>query len=445
MFRKLCINTAICSSLVIMPVASVQASDLLGGIVGGLIGGAIINSHKPKKTYRKSTTRKSSTTSVEREKNRNVQTSLNYFGFPVGRPDGVMGRKSREAVSTYQAYMSMPINGQLAPFQQDMLISAYHRAIAGGERTTKLMAANPDGPRGVLKVYHQALAREGGVIMASTGAGQSGLMPSGQGNMPQMANSFANTGQNAPAATMAAMPNFGSSGNAVSMANHCNKVSLITNSNGGYMTLANMRDPAFALDEQFCLARIYAISKSEELANAVQGVTSAQMQAQCETIGPMFKEQIAALSLGSRADVIKKTSEMILASGMAPTQLGHTASICLGIGYRTDNTDVALASGLILTALGQSAYGELMGHHLVNGFGTTKRQDLATQWYASAVNAIETGQPAVFVPGQADRPQLIKAAALGLSTPMTPKNKAVMAPQPATFVLPSFGATNAAQ
>ena len=62
-------------------------------------------------------------------------------------------------------------------------------------------------------------------------------------------------------------------------------------------------------------------------------------------------------------------SAFALSSGMAPAQLSGTAKICLSVGYRTDDMDVALASALLLTALGEAVYGELIGHHLALGFG----------------------------------------------------------------------------
>jgi hypothetical protein len=36
--------------------------------------------------------------------------------------------------------------------------------------------------------------------------------------------------------------------------------------NGGFVTLATLSDPAFALKEQFCLARTYAIEDDKRLA-----------------------------------------------------------------------------------------------------------------------------------------------------------------------------------
>lgn len=40
----------------------------------------------------------------------------------------------------------------------------------------------------------------------------------------------------------------------VSLASQRNKVSLLTNTKGGYTTVAAMQRPNFALNEQFCLA-----------------------------------------------------------------------------------------------------------------------------------------------------------------------------------------------
>ena len=49
--------------------------------------------------------------SRQRYQNRQVQSALNYFGFPVGTPDGVLGSRSREAIAGYQAYLMYPATG----------------------------------------------------------------------------------------------------------------------------------------------------------------------------------------------------------------------------------------------------------------------------------------------------------------------------------------------
>ena len=72
---------------------------------------------------------------------------------------------------------------------------------------------------------------------------------------------------------------------------------------------------------------------------------------------------------------------------------------------------VAIGSALLLTALGQPTYAELVGHHLSQGYGTTKRPDLALPWYRDALDALKAGQPAVFAPGQPEREALLRRAA----------------------------------
>jgi len=392
-------------------------AGLAGGIVGGIIGGVIVNEANKKK-QRRATTR-SSYSNTQRLENREVQTSLNYFSFPAGTPDGVFGRRTRNAISTYQVYMGYPISGQLTEFQKTVLLTSYQRSIMGGAAVAQVVSTSPDGVRGMLKQTQRDFAGGGGntTVYVAVPQQQTTVQPVTEA-----------------AGSAFKLPSFGAAPETKSMANYCNKISLITNTNGGYKNTLNMGDPLFALSEQFCLARIYAISQSEELVSQVQGVTSTQMQQQCETLGPAFKDQVAALSLGSRQQVLAKTSEVIIASGMSPAQLSHTAKICLVIGYRTDNTDVALASTLILVVLGQPVYGELLGHHLVNGFGTSKRQDLAVQWYVSATDAVVAGMDPVFVPGQADRTVLLQTAVARLEAPANGGSQS----EPAGFLMPAF-------
>ncbi len=430
MFKKFSIMAVAGLAVLVSPAPEARAgSNLAAGIAGAIIGGAIV--HSVQKNKRRKTTRtytRTRASSAQRQENREVQTSLNYFSFPAGTPDGVFGRKTRVAVSSYQVYMGYPVTGKLTEFQKTVLLTSYHRTIAGGVIVSQVAGSSPDGIRGMLKNTQQQMAGGGATYAAVT---PQVIV------QPVLVQPQAVVASATPAAGGFKMPSFGSAPGSSSMANHCNKISLITNTNGGFTNISSMQDPVFALNEQFCLARIYAIAQSEEMITKVQGVNAAQMQAQCETLGPAFKEQVASLSLGTRDQVIAKTSNMILSTGMSPAQLTHTAKICLGVGYRTDNADVALASTLILVTLGEPVYGELLGHHLLNGFGASQRNDLATQWYASANNALEMGMPAVFVPGQTNRPALIQAAVARLGTPSaaTP----VATTQSTGFVVPTFG------
>ncbi|MCV2882540.1 peptidoglycan-binding protein [Actibacterium sp. XHP0104] len=409
--------------------AAADAGDALaGGIIGGIIGGAIVKeSNKPKRqTY---TTRH--VPSATRAQNAEVQTSLNYFGFAAGSPDGVLGRNSRTAISQYQVFMGYPPSGYLTDYERSFLVSSYHRAITGGAATTQLVAQNQMGTRGLLKAYQQEAA---GIppTMATTPMAPQTPLPQQQGTM-----AFAPVEEAAPQTP--ALPNFVAQSGRPSLASHCNKVSLLTNSNGGFTTQAAMTDANFALNEQFCLARTYAIARGEELAQQVQGFSSDQIAQQCAGFGPAMKEHVAALSLKPQAEVLQGVGGFILNSGMSLEQLAGTARICLSVGYRTDDMDVALGSALLLTALGEQPYGELMGHHLAQGFGATRRPDLALTWYQSASDAIDNGATPVFAPGQPERNSLIMNAAYQINGRAAGPAQSA-APQPAS--LPSFSIAN---
>ena len=126
--------------------------------------------------------------------------------------------------------------------------------------------------------------------------------------------------------------------------------------------------------------------------------------------GPVLSDYVASLSLKPRDEVIRDVGGFVLHSGMDPVQLTKTAKICLSTGYRLDDMDIALGSALLLVVLGEPPYGELMGHHLSQGFGATARPDLAMEWYQSGIDALFAGAVPVFAPNQSDRADLIDAA-----------------------------------
>ncbi len=465
-FTMACAATAVMAVPAITP-AKADSRDFAAGIVAGVIGSAVVrNANKPKRTVRRTTRTTRSTrvakpriSTAQRAENREVQTSLNYFGFPSGSPDGVFGKKTRAAVSSYQAHLGYPATGQLTTYEKDFLLQSYNRAIAGGAVTTQQIAANPIGPRGLLNVYRDQAA---GVVTATAPAAAfqapatstvvavqpQVLQP--QVLQPQVAPVAAGTPTFtvaapaaaptavAPAAGGVALPNFlgAATTEAVSLASHCNQVSLITTGNGGFTTEANLVDASFALNEQFCLARTYAIAEGEKLVASVQGFTPQQIEAQCGGFGPALAPHVASLSQKPASQVSSEVAGFVLNSGMAPDQLAGTAKICLSVGYRTDNMDVAIGSALLLSALGQPVYGELMGHHLAQGFGVNKRADLSTAWYEMGLQAVEQGATPVFNPGDPQRSALLRKAVFSGAT----QSQAVTQPvvQPAGAALPTF-------
>ncbi|WP_255009271.1 peptidoglycan-binding protein [Roseovarius sp. M141] len=432
--------SAVAASMVVMPgtrAVADFADGLVGGLVGGAVSGIIVNESAKSRERRRTTTTRAAprktyrapVNSVERQQVREEQTSLNYFGFPAGTPDGVRGRNTRSAASQFQAYMGYPATGYLADYERQFLISSYYRAQSSGAATAQLIAQRGQGTRGLLLAYRDEVVGAPQTYAATPA-------PAPKAQSPVMAAVPQKPEAEKPEVGLAALPNLmASGGDGPSLASHCNQISLLTNSNGGFVTEASLTDPRFALNEQFCLARTYAIAEGESMATSLKGVTSAQLEEQCRAFGPAMREYVAALSLSPKDKVIGEVREFVLESGQSPAQLAGTAKICLSVGYRIDNMDVALGSALLLTAVGEEVYSEVMGHHLNEGFGTTRRPDLALAWYQGAVEAVERGAEPVFAPGNEGRTGLIRKAAFpshGANTTGKPETV-----QPAS-TLPTF-------
>ncbi len=444
MFSKRILMMALAAS-VALPVGVAQADfkdGLVGGLVGGAVSGIIVNESakaRERKQQTTTTTRRvyqapAPVNSVQRQQVREEQSALNYFGFPAGTPDGVRGRNTRDAAAQFQAHMGYPPTGYLADYERQFLISSYYRAQSSGAATAQLIAQRGQGTRGLLLAYRDEAV---GVPTYAAAPVQAPTAPSPvMAAIPQSAQVSAPIAETAPAAVgFAALPNLmASGGEGPSLASHCNQVSLITNSNGGFVTEASLNDGRIALNEQFCLARTYAIAEGETMAASLKGVTAAQLEEQCRAFEPAMRDHVAALSLNPRDEVVQQVRSFVLQSGQSPAQLAGTAKICLSVGYRIDNMNVALGSGLLLTALGEEPYGELMGHHLNEGFGTTRRPDLALAWYQTAVEAVERGVEPVFAPGNTGRTALLRKAAFHTQSAQTGTAEAV---QPVA-TLPTF-------
>lgn len=455
MFTKSIAVSCVVFSMAIVPAsrATADAGDFVAGaIIGGIVGHAATKQNQRKKATQRTYTKKTYKPRLpSTQEGREIQASLNYFGFNAGSVDGQLGRRTRNAVSSYQAYLGYPVSGQLTPFEQNLLISSYNRAQAGGYAVTQQIASTPDGTRGLLKTYRAELAGQQAAptYQQQAAAPATTIVVAPQPVAPTVGTTTTTTvvaatpeaiapTEVATAEPQTGLPNFLGGGATASLASHCNTVSLLTNTNGGFTTAAAMTDPNVALNEQFCLARTYAIAKSEDMIAKVQGFTPDQIANQCEQFGPATQPYVAALALKSQPEVVQDVAGFILTTGMSPAQLKGTAQICMGVGYRTDNMDVALGSALMLFAMGDYIYGEIMGHHLAQGFGTARRVDSARVWYAEGLKAVDAGAPAVFAPGQPERIELLRQASLRLGT----SNSGLAIPaqptvQPAS--LPSFG------
>lgn len=404
MILRLALTLGIAFSLAaaIPQTARADAGEFLGGaVVGGIVGYAIGKDQQKKKSQRTTSSNRTYRSGIpSTTQGAQTQTALNYFGYNAGRVDGQVGRGTRSAIERYQASMGYPVNGyDFQPYQYDFLMQAYYWATSGGQATTQL-AGQP-----LLMAYRRQVQTGSALATAPQAPAQAA---------PAQPVAVATPQEPEPETTettSASLPSLFSGGTGgPSLANRCSGVMLQTSTNGGYTTLSNMSDPDFALSEQFCLARSYAMARGEDLIQDIQGLTPEQVSAQCDSYGEMVAPQVDALSINSKTEAETQMRKLALDSGLSPQDLAATSKVCLAIGYRQDNMDAALGSALMLVAMGEPAYGELIGHHLREGFGVQKRRDLAMQWYDASLSALDAGSQAVFLPSQTDRPQLLRAA-----------------------------------
>lgn len=528
-FRKILLSLPAAALLAAPAPPATAQGEIVGGIIGGMIGGAMMNAQKPRtRTVYRST---NSGNSVQRQQNREVQTSLNYFGFPAGSADGVLGRRSRAAISQYQTFVGTPATGKLTEFERNVLVTAYNRGQSGAPDAMRIIARDPLGAKALLEDQYtvmagggprrgrggyaglpievsdavdeiadssdpsaeQLLERSGfiqltdlngdgnndyildtsfagssfwcndvqckSLVFASTPngyrrndllrqdptpddfnciGGTCTVMVAAAAPAPaapaapaqgQGTTTLASTGGGLPSLPGTSLPTFGAAAAQTALSSHCGRVSLVTNANGGFATVDAITDTDLVLNEQFCLARTYSIEEGSQTAATLQGVTPSQIAQLCTAYGDALSEQVAALSLKPRQEVIQDVGSFILASGKAPNELTLTSRICLGHGYQEDDMGVAIGSGLLMVVLGEGAYGELIGHHLQQGIGAAKRPDLAQDWYFASLEAVDGGADQVFAPTMSERPDLLRAALTG-TTATVVQEPAQAAPQP---------------
>ncbi len=475
----------LCTALVLTaaPVSSALADTVRagGGLFGPILGGGIIielgnnrkkaapepaappaAAAKPARTQAatpRKTVARPTISAAQRQENREVQEALNLFGFDVGAPDGIFGRKTRSGVSDYQKLMGLEATGKLTEEQRLALVAAHARAVE--ESTADGAAADKDAAvmQALLVVWRdEANAPEKPVVAAASVPATPEPVAAATVAVPAEPEPAAVAAVAVPApatqpdpaalAVLTELPSFlGGGGLKVALSAHCNRIGVKTATQGRVVAPGTQVAATQALNEQFCAARSAAITQGEALERHIEGFTPQQIADQCAGFGPALKAQLAAIQTDPVEKVVADTLTFASATGMAPDQLSGTARICLSAGYRTDDLDVALASALILVAVGQGGYAELVGHHLAQGIGTKKQPELALGWFEHGLSAMSSGGTDLFAANEPGRADLLARAAFLHAGKPAPQGAAtsVVAAAPGFTILSVDGDDDALQ
>ncbi|TMV08018.1 peptidoglycan-binding protein [Ruegeria sediminis] len=400
MIAKYLSTTFIVASLSLVPAEKAAADEAAAFIGGALLGGIVGSEIQKNKQRKQQTTRRSTTTSksyssgissAQRQQNREVQTALNYFGYNVGAVDGALGRNSRAGITRYQADMGYPADGYLDDHERSFLLTSYQRALASAHVPPYNQILASQGQAGLLRTYRNeqlGIATPQGATTQPQG--QLAVLPQqGQtATLPQMGVQ----GTTARADTGGQLPSFAFAPTGKSANDLCNDTSVLTASNGGPIQASSMTNPNLALNEQFCQARVQAIAESDRLEEAVPNMTAPQIEQQCEQLTAALAPYLSGIESKSANDVIAATSTFLHQSGHSMDQLVSGGQLCLGVGYRTDNGEMALASAVLLSAAGQQGYGEVVGHQLREGIGVAKATGPQPgEWMRLALDAAQSG------------------------------------------------------
>ena len=117
------------------------------------------------------------------------------------------------------------------------------------------------------------------------------------------------------------------------------------------------------------------------------------------------------------AEVGAEVRAFLDGTGAQPAQMSGTARVCLGIGYSTDNAELAVGSALVLAALGEPAYGELVGYQVVTGAGLPSDCACGLDWMQASVDALDAGARPLVGDPAGDRTAMLAAAIGALRTP----------------------------
>ncbi|MEM0936005.1 MAG: peptidoglycan-binding domain-containing protein [Pseudomonadota bacterium] len=448
------------------PVQEARANDaakILGGVAAGIIIGNAARNSQARSSTTRSTQSSSARTaprpwSAERQQRASVQQALNGMGYNVGEADGLYGQKTAAGMRNFQAAMGYPITGSLNPFEEQALLGAHASFTQGTHHGRYPGLFEREGMPGLVRAhadpsYYDRFARNAGVgpyaahggtgLHGGTGAGAvggtlagaygahggtvGGQVPQHNGtvghgvthdgsgtivrNMPEQTPPAISTGQG-QIASLAPIERIGEV--TVSMEEHCDFVKLSTQTNGGQILANAMTDPDQALGEQFCDARTYLMGQVSSTLSVARA-SEEELMASCETISSAMDPLRGTLAGKSLDGVIAEASGVSGSFGLTdPAAASEYGAVCIGLGYRNNDPDVALSGALMLVGAGRLPFAEMVAHHAREGFGTPENNEVAMSWYAVGLESIGRNEAPAVLPSQSIQRTAIISAAVSM-------------------------------
>lgn len=385
--------------------------------------------------------------SAKRQQRAAVQSALNDFGFPVGSADGVYGRNTSNGMRQYQSSMGYPMTGNLNPFEEQTLLRAHQSFTSGMHNSAYPGLFQREGMQGLLRAhadpnYYASNYGNGSNQNQGGFAGNQGNAGNGwnQGNFGNNGNvgnngNFGNNGNGQLVnhdgnGSILRDNNQGNNGFALgdgglaplvpleqigevasSMQDHCDITKLSTQTNGGQILATSMTNPDQALSEHFCDARTYLMSNVANILSSARA-TEEQLVQSCKSIATEMKPVMSSISSKGPEVANAEANGIVGSLGLSdPAAAAQYGEVCIGLGYRGNDSDMAFAGALMLTSAGRAPFAEMVGHHVRNGFGTAVNRKAANAWYQMGLDALASNQPPAVLPSQTiQRSAIIRAA-----------------------------------
>jgi len=298
----------------------------------------------------------------QRRINRALQTALNFFEFDAGAVDGIMGRRSRAAVSAFQALMGYEETGRISRDESRFLLTAFNEIALKDEALALKVKLELVDPQDLLKAFSIDE-----IVVTDI---EEPAAPEG------------------PPSMRFTCVNIGASG------------------------------PQDLLKAQFCNLRQLAMEQSDfMMETSLSGQSAEPVAGECRLFTLEMGPQIEQLAGTASSEVIPEMNLWVRRSGVSEEKLAGLSKTCLGVAYQQDNPEAALASLLVLSGLNRAIYAELTGYHLALGLGFEAPEPaLAMGWMEAAVAVLPEGEVALTAQ-TSDQRLAVLADVLGILAP----------------------------